>query len=83
MTTTAIDVASIELSKKEMAIDAAVLYFFERWQPEDRRESAQFHMEFYSLIRQIYAAAGEPAMKHLTQVLNCMPIVFPMGDKKP
>ena len=51
--------------------------FFERWQPEDKREASQFSAELFSLVRNLYIDAQKPAMDELVKVLRCLPMVFP------
>lgn len=43
--------------------------FFRNYTPEDPREAAQFNTDLMMLVRQLYADAQEPLLKHITAML--------------
>ena len=56
--------------REQFMFEGMARRFFERWQPEDRRDAAQFNAEFFTLVRQIHIDAAEPMRKTMTQVLS-------------
>jgi hypothetical protein len=62
----------------ENRLNRQVHDFFERWAPKDPQEVSEFHMEFNSLTRSIYADMQKPVTACLENVLRAtsMPPMF-------
>jgi hypothetical protein len=55
--------------RDEEALLRTVQAFFETWAPEDRRTSAQFHHEFFQLVRRIHADSARPYQKAMESMM--------------
>jgi hypothetical protein len=51
-----------------------IVSFVKTYAPQSRRENAEFHRDLHSLIRQVYADAQEPVMKHLEMIIRSLPM---------
>jgi hypothetical protein len=62
----------------ERRLDREVHLFFERWAPKNSQEASEFHMQFHSLTRSIYADMQKPVTACLENVLRVthMPPMF-------
>lgn len=69
--TTATELAAEQYERERLgrAIEAFVL----RYQPEDRREAAQFTMQLHLLVSEIHRDATAPFVK----MIGTLPLVFP------
>lgn len=47
--------------------------FFDKWQPRDRRESAEFSAELFTLVRQIHMDAVQPHMDQMIKLVRLSP----------
>jgi hypothetical protein len=76
MTDTAYKIAQREMD--ENRLNRQVHDFFERWAPKDPQEASEFHMQFHSVTRAIYADMQRPVTACLENVLRVtsMPPMF-------
>lgn len=61
----------------ERAFEQRMRQFIETWKPEDRRDASDFETQLVMLVRQIYADAQEPLLKHITNMCAAIPMIFP------
>lgn len=54
-------------------LDTMVHSFFERWQPDDPRDAAEFSAGLFSLVRQIHIDASRPVQEHLAAIASYLP----------
>ena len=61
----------------ERMLDARIKAFIANYRPEDPVERTDFEGDLLMLVRQIYADAQAPLLKHITQMVSAMPVIFP------
>jgi hypothetical protein len=66
------DTATQKLQRQmdERRMNREVHFFFERWAPKNSQEASEFHMQFHSLTRSIYADMQRPVTSCLENVLR-------------
>lgn len=64
--------------RKQQIFQQQMEAFYKRWEPRDRYDAAQFNTELMMLVRQIYADAQEPLLKHMTSIVSAYssPLTF-------
>lgn len=80
---TATDMKKLEQERQGRLFEAMMAAFVKEWEPEDRRERAQFHAEFHSLVRQIYRDAQQPLLDQLAKFAVAMPMQFMIPNDSP
>lgn len=73
------DPLNIQRSMDDMAhrqFEAYAHRFFDRWQPKDEREAAEFSAELFALVRQIYRDASAEQNALISKIVNLLPPVM-------
>jgi hypothetical protein len=62
---------------RERDLERRIRLFTDAWKPEDRRSASDFEAQLIMLVRQIYADAQEPLLKHIGDICRAMPMIMP------